>query len=115
MDAIYLVVGLWVVVSTLFGVIIYPQPQLKGLYEFKRHEQGVFWAYVVSYAMIAFVLGFIPNGLILAAIWLALAAVQWTVSYITFNASTLNIKVTFWVTVGFHVLQVAALLAYLNY
>jgi len=112
-EATYFFLGLWVVISTLLGVIIYPQPQLKGLYKFKRHEQGVFWAYVVSYAMLAITLGFLPNGLVLAAIWLALAAVQWSVSYITFNKSW-NIKVTFWVTVAFHVVQGAALLIYIN-
>ena len=115
MEAIIIFLGLWVAVSTLLGVIVYPQ---KGFYELKLlklHEQVVFWAYVVSYAIVALMLGFILNGgLILAAIWLALAAIQWAVSYYTFNKTKWNIKVTFWVTVAFHIVQVAALLIYLN-
>lgn len=110
MEAIYFFLGLWVAISIFFGTIIYR----KWLY-ITPPEKGVMWAYVVSYGMVAFMLGLLPNGLVLAAIWLALAAVQWAVSYYTFNKTSWNIKFTFWVTVAFHVLQVAALLIYLNY
>jgi hypothetical protein len=113
MEAIYFFSAFGAIIAILTGCIIYSRFLIANwkLKLLQRHEQGVFYAYVVSYAMVAFVLGFIPNGLVLAAIWLALAAVQFWFSYLV--AKKWGMKVSFWVTVAFHVLQVVALLIYL--